>query len=148
MVGTVVTCPSANLALLYRVAATTSDPNTNGIGGYGHSYPFLGYYDGYTFSNNVYNRQKMTSITKPADTIFNSDALDRFRQTVRLSNNTVILNATSFAKTTFPNRPTYYTRHGKGDNYAWGDGHVQFMPWLQVSAGRDGLVNWYWMIKK
>jgi prepilin-type processing-associated H-X9-DG protein len=41
-----------------------------------------------------------------------------------------------------------YTRHGNGDNYGWGDGHVAFMTWAQASAGLNGQQNWYWMIPK
>lgn len=41
-----------------------------------------------------------------------------------------------------------YTRHGKGDTFAWGDGHLAFKPWAQASAGFGGERDWFWMVKK
>jgi prepilin-type N-terminal cleavage/methylation domain-containing protein/prepilin-type processing-associated H-X9-DG protein len=144
VVGTVVTCPSANLALLYRIATYSTDPNTNGIGGYGHNYPYLGYYEGYIPA--TYARKKITVITKPTDTIFNSDTLDPLPSDRSVIEFYGYSYATSYAKNTLPNH--IYTRHGKGDNYSWADGHVQFMSWTQVSAGQNGQVDWYWMVTK
>jgi prepilin-type N-terminal cleavage/methylation domain-containing protein/prepilin-type processing-associated H-X9-DG protein len=143
-VGTVVTCPSANIALLHRIAVKTSDPNTNGIGGYGHNYPYLGYYDGYPIPK--YARKKLTQVAKPSDTVFNSDTLDP------LPGDTAILEyyGYSYAPASIPiYLPNHtYTRHGKGGNYAWGDGHVQFMPWANAAVGQDGQPDWYWMVTK
>jgi prepilin-type N-terminal cleavage/methylation domain-containing protein/prepilin-type processing-associated H-X9-DG protein len=142
-VGTVVTCPSANLALLYRIASTTSDPNTNGIGGYGHNYPYLGYYDGYI---PAYSRKKLTAIMKPSDTIFNSDTLDPLPGDTEIIEFFGYSYATSYIAGRLPNHT--YTRHGKGDNYSWADGHLQFMSWVQTSAGQNGQLDWYWMVTK
>lgn len=142
--GTVVTCPSAKLDLLYRIASATSDPNTNGIGGYGHNYPYLGYYEGYVPPK--YGRKKLSQITQPSDTIFNSDTLDP------LPGDTAIVEFYGFSYA--PNSIAVhlanhtYTRHGKGDNYSWADGHVQFMSWTQASTGQNGQPDWYWMVAK
>ena len=142
--GTVVTCPSANLALLYRMASTASDPNTNGIGGYGHNYPYLGYYDGYVIPK--YGRKKLTDLTNPTDTIFNSDTTDP------LPGDTAIIEfygysyAPSYLAGRLPNHT--YIRHGLGANYAWADGHVQFTPWVKVSTGQSGQADWFWMVTK
>jgi prepilin-type N-terminal cleavage/methylation domain-containing protein/prepilin-type processing-associated H-X9-DG protein len=141
--GTVVTCPSADLATLYRMAAATTDPYTNAIGGYGHNYPYLGYYDGYLAP---YGRQKIATIKKPTDTIFNNDTLDP-----KTGDREVIeFFGYSYAPSQIPNfLPNHtYTRHGKGDNYSWADGHVQFMTWLQASKGQNGQMDWYWMVSK
>lgn len=141
--GTVVTCPSANIALLQRIALTTSDQNTNGIGGYGHNYPYLGYWDGYP----SYGRMKLGLITKPTETIFNSDTLEP------LPGDSVIIEfygysyAPSYISRVLSSAHTY-TRHGKGDNYSWADGHVQYMPWRQASNGQNNQVDWYWIVKK
>jgi len=143
-VGTVVTCPSANIALLYQIAAKTSDTNTSGIGGYGHNYPYLGYYDGYPIPK--YARKKLAQITQPSDTIFNSDTLDP------QTGDTAILEyyGYSYAPGSIPNYlPNHtYTRHSKGDNYSWADGHAKFMSWSQASAGQNGQVDWFWMVTK
>lgn len=143
-VGTVVTCPSANIARLYQIAVTSSDPNTNGIGGYGHNYPYLGYYDGYPIPK--YARKKLTQIRQPSDTIFNSDTLEP------QPGDTALLEyyGYSYAPGSIPNYlPNHtYTRHGKGDNYSWADGHAQFMSWEQASKGQNSQTDWYWMVTK
>ena len=141
--GTVVTCPSADLALLYQIASKTTDPNTNGIGGYGHNYPFLGYYDGYM---EPFGRQKLSDVIRPSDTVFNSDTLDP------LPSDTADLEyyGYSYAISYIPEHlPGHaYTRHSKGDNYSWGDGHAQYMLWLQASKGQGTNEDWYWALTK
>ena len=140
--GTVAACPSANIAELFRIAKTTTDPNTNGIGGYGHNWAYLGYYDPY---GNGDGRQKITSITKPADTIFNSDTLDPL--TTDAGDGYIVeFYGYSYPASQVPSYMPHhtYTRHGKGDNYAWADGHVQYMAWLKVSKGMGNQIDWYW----
>jgi prepilin-type N-terminal cleavage/methylation domain-containing protein/prepilin-type processing-associated H-X9-DG protein len=141
--GTVVTCPSANIDLLYKIASTTSDPNTNGIGGYGHNYPYLGYYDGYIPK---FARRKLVQLKVPSDTVFNSDTLDPLPSDTQLIEYYGYSYAISYIPEHLPNHS--YTRHGKGDNYSWADGHAQFMSWVQASAGQNGQVDWYWMVTK
>jgi len=142
-IGTVVTCPSANLNALYRIASTTSDPNTNGIGGYGHNYPYLGYYDGYIPK---YARKKFSQITQPSDTIFNSDTLDPLPGDAAIIEYYGFSYAPDSIAIHLPNHT--YTRHGKGDNYSWADGHAQFMSWALASVGQNGQADWFWMVTK
>jgi len=144
--STVVTCPSVNLALLDQIAKYTSDPNTNGIGGYGHNYPYLGYYDGDVGAFPNVNRQKQAAIKQAADTVFNSDALDPSPS----DNVPIEFYGYSYAPVEIPTtlRNRTYERHSKGDVYAWADGHVQYMSWLVASQGRPGQVDWYWMLAK
>ncbi|MGH7976742.1 MAG: prepilin-type N-terminal cleavage/methylation domain-containing protein [Limisphaerales bacterium] len=145
-VGTVLTCPSANLTLLKQIADASNDTNINAFGGYGNNYPYLGYYLHTPPLPAPYNQKNQSQIIQPSETVFNSDALDPqigdsepiefFGYSYTISQiSTHLLNHT-------------YTRHGKGGNYAWGDGHVSFMSWMQVSAGQNGQQDWYWMIPK
>jgi prepilin-type processing-associated H-X9-DG protein len=142
--GTVVTCPSVNIALLYKIAAQTSDTNTSGIGGYGHNYPYLGYYEGYPIPK--YARQKLALITQPSETIFNSDALDPQPGDTAILEYYGYSYAPSYISNFLPNHT--YNRHGKGDNYSWADGHAKFMTWLEASTGQNGQVDWYWIVAK
>jgi prepilin-type N-terminal cleavage/methylation domain-containing protein/prepilin-type processing-associated H-X9-DG protein len=143
--GTVFKCPSANLDLLYRLASAANDTNVLAFGGYGHNFPYLGYYDTYPIVK--YRRQKLSTITKPSVTIFNSDALDPVPsdagQTLEFFGYSYAISQISGH---LPNHT--YTRHGSGDNYAWADGHVTSVPWTQISVGMNGQVDWYWMITK
>lgn len=144
-IGTVVTCPSADIARLYQIASTTSDPNTNGIGGYGHNYPYLGYYDHYVIPK--YGRQKLTHITKPSETILNSDTLDPMPGDTAPIEYYGYSYAPSTISIHLPANHTY-TRHGNGDNYSWADGHAEFMSWKSATNGLNGQVDYYWMIDK
>jgi prepilin-type N-terminal cleavage/methylation domain-containing protein/prepilin-type processing-associated H-X9-DG protein len=144
--STVVTCPSANLALLVQIAVLTSDPNTNGIGGYGHNYPYLGYYDGDTGAFPNVNRQKQSAIKKPTDTVFNGDALDPSPGDHQVLEFYGYSYAPAEIPTTVKNQT--YERHGKGSVYAWADGHVQYMPWAIMGAGRYNEKDWFWMLAK
>jgi prepilin-type N-terminal cleavage/methylation domain-containing protein/prepilin-type processing-associated H-X9-DG protein len=141
--GSVVACPSADLAKLYQMAAVTTDPYTNAIGGYGHNYPYLGYYDGYSAP---YGRQKISAIKKPVETIFNNDALDPKPGDHPVIEFFAYSYAISQIHNYLPNHT--YTRHGKGDNYSWADGHVAYMTWLQASGGQNGQMDWWWMVTK
>ena len=147
VVGTVVACPSVDLAKLYQMAADTTDSYTNAIGGYGHNYPYLGYYDGYKDPSGAnYGRQKISAVRKPVETIFNNDALDP-----KPGDHDVLeFYAYSYAISEIPNYlPNHtYTRHGKGDNYSWADGHVAFMSWLQASGNQIAQKDWWWQVAK
>jgi prepilin-type N-terminal cleavage/methylation domain-containing protein len=144
-VGTVFKCPSANLNLLYKLAAGANDTNVLAFGGYGHNYPYLGYTENYFQVK--YRRQRLSAVMKPSVTIFNSDALD---PTPGDGGQTLEFFGYSYAISQISGHlPDHtYTRHGTGDNYAWGDGHVSFMSWEQASAGQNGEQDWYWMITK
>jgi prepilin-type N-terminal cleavage/methylation domain-containing protein/prepilin-type processing-associated H-X9-DG protein len=143
-VGTVFTCPSANLALIYQLANHENDTNMVAFGGYGHNWDYLGYYDPAPLKQ--WQRQKLSTITKPTETIFNSDTLDAM---------TGDSEQIEFFGFSYPisqisgHLPDHtYTRHGKGDNFAFADGHVQYMSWTSVSNGMNGNIDWYWMINK
>ena len=140
--GTVVTCPTANLALIDKLAGLSTDDNTNGIGGYGHNYPYMGYYEGYT----AYPRVKLSDVTLPAETIFNSDTLDP----VATDPGILEFYGYSYAASLIPSfLPGHsYTRHGTGDNYAWADGHALFTAWNVVSISVNGEPSWYWLVTK
>ncbi len=142
--SSVLTCPSANLTLLYKIADTTGDTNMAAFGGYGHNYPYLGYTE--TYFNANYRRKKLSQITKPTETILNSDTLDPMPGDTEQIEFFGYSYAISTIAGHLPNHT--YTRHGKGDIYAWADGHVAFMSWKEASAGLNGQVDWYWMISK
>lgn len=143
-VGTVLTCPSANLALLYRLADFQHDSNTNAFGGYGNNFPYGGYYLGNIAA--PYEQKRQNQITDPVETIFNSDALDPEPG----DSEVIEYFGYSYAPSQIAGHVPYhtFTRHGKGDNYAWADGHVAYMSWLQASNGLNGQEDWYWMIPK
>lgn len=141
--GTVVTCPSVNLSELYKIAAKTTDPYTNAIGGYGHNYPYLGYFQGYTAP---YGRQKLSTIRMPTETIFNNDTMDPVPTDKEVLETYGYSYAVSYIPTFLPNHT--YTRHGKGDNYSWADGHAAFMSWQQASASPNNQKDWWWMVTK
>jgi prepilin-type N-terminal cleavage/methylation domain-containing protein/prepilin-type processing-associated H-X9-DG protein len=149
VVGTVVTCPSANLTRLYAIATYSTDKNTNGIGGYGHNYNYLGYYDGTPKPTVALRRKKISQVTKPVETIFNNDTMDPI-PTDRLGEYVVEFFGYSYPPSLIPAfLPSHsYTRHGKGDNYAWGDGHVKSMTWVQANAGAYNQKDWFWLVTK
>jgi prepilin-type N-terminal cleavage/methylation domain-containing protein len=139
----VVVCPSFNFAATLRNAGTGTDSNTNGIGGYGHNYPYMGYYENYTAP---YGRQKLTGISLPSQTIFNSDTLDPVP-----GDNAIV---ESYGYSYAPSEISYflpkdsYIRHGIGDNFSWADGHAQFMAWVLATNGLNKQVDYYWMVTK
>lgn len=146
--GTVLTCPSANLVELFQVADAQHDSNTNGIGGYGNNYPYLGYYLSATPLPAPYNQKKLSQVLQPSVTVFNSDTTDPHAGD---TGNPVEFYAYSYSPQELAKHLIggyTYTRHGNGGNYAWGDGHVQFMTWQQASTGLGGNTNWYWLIPK
>jgi prepilin-type N-terminal cleavage/methylation domain-containing protein/prepilin-type processing-associated H-X9-DG protein len=127
----VLACPSAKL----ENAIPASVPGYQAYGGYGHNYGYLGY--------TAADRKKISRITKPVETGMNGDGLDPAAG----------LNWWNLGYLYAPNhipdgstggiRP--YVRHGKGGNYAWADGHVSLTPWKTMSAGMNGVVNWFYM---
>ncbi len=161
--GTVVACPSFNFALLSQVASTSTDQDTNAIGGYGGNFPYLGYYDynqnggiqafGYTSPYTgirvTCGRIKTSAIQDAPDTILNSDGLDpqpgdsgKVIEYYGYSYCPSYIGVRNLAGHT-------YTRHDStGDNYGWADGHVSFMKWTTALAGRDGDEDWYWLLAK
>jgi prepilin-type N-terminal cleavage/methylation domain-containing protein/prepilin-type processing-associated H-X9-DG protein len=153
--GSVTKCPSAKLDLIYKIAGISPDMNALSFGGYGHNYYYLGYYDGAEkvaapYGAPFWGRQKLTSVKKPSDTVCNGDSID---PVLPQDNGWGIdqfgycdppshwwIRADKYSHT--------YTRHGKGINYAWVDGHAKFGAWLVMKAGQEGKPDWYWMINK
>lgn len=143
--NTVVTCPSANLALLAKIATYRTDPNTNGIGGYGQNYPYMGYYVG--AAPPELPRQKQSAVVHPSDTVFNNDCVDPdpsdgdYLESYGYSYSPLQLTAFGF-------KNPWYKRHGNGAVYSWGDGHAEFKPWAAVAKGAYNKTDWYWMLAK
>jgi prepilin-type N-terminal cleavage/methylation domain-containing protein/prepilin-type processing-associated H-X9-DG protein len=141
--GTIQACPSFSTNKLAGVGLST-DPNFLAYGGYGHNYPYLGYYDGYSAP---YGRQKLTAITKPTETVFNSDTLDP------LPSDAGTAHIETFGYSYAPSYTSYignhtYVRHGNGVNYSWADGHVRMTFWTEMSVGKNANVDWYWQVNK
>jgi prepilin-type processing-associated H-X9-DG protein len=144
------------------VAPSSSNKATNDVGGYGENYPYLGYYQypgtGTQFKQTINGVSyffdepvKLTTITDPPDTILNSDSLDPLYSDVGTVADIDYYGysyAPSFINGHLPGHT--YTRHDNvGDNYAWADGHVQFMKWnYALNGGMNNQSNWWWMIPK
>jgi len=153
--GTVAKCPSAKLDLIYKIAGISADMNALAFGGYGHNYYYLGYYDGAEKVASPYGvpfwgRQKLASVKKPSETVCNGDSIDPVLPQD---------NGWGIDQFGFCDPPSHwwiradkyshtYTRHGKGINYAWVDGHAQFGAWSFMIKGQNGNQDWYWMIDK
>ena len=135
--NTVVACPSAKL----DGVLAAGDPYIGAYGGYGHNWAYLGYIGSPAWGA-AYDRQKMSSINKPTETVMNGDGLDPIPG---VSLGTYVfgyLYPPSKPPTTMP---TPFVRHGKGGNYAWADGHVSQTSWKAMSAGMSGKVDWYYL---
>ncbi|MGA2244903.1 MAG: prepilin-type N-terminal cleavage/methylation domain-containing protein [Verrucomicrobiota bacterium] len=151
--GTLQACPSFSTNLLKGVGLTT-DPNFLSYGGYGHNWDYLGYYDNAgTAGNPGWNRQKITAITKPAETILNNDTFDP----IPSDSGSVHIETFGYSyppsviHSYLPNPPGRgYTRHNLGANYSWADGHGQFYLWKYMTPyGTTGLDwDWYWLETK
>ena len=138
--NSVVACPSAKIDGVMN----PSDPNQSAYGGYGHNY----YYLGYTDSSKI----RLTDISKPVETCMNGDGLDPIPGQA--------LGYWCFGYLYTPSNPPWastgnqmstcppYTRHGIGDNFAWADGHTVMTPWRIMSAGQNGLRDWFYLAKK
>jgi prepilin-type N-terminal cleavage/methylation domain-containing protein/prepilin-type processing-associated H-X9-DG protein len=137
--GTLEACPSFDTNKLARIGLST-DPNLLSYGGYGHNYDYLGYFQGDTTYS---DRQKITAIVKPAETIWNSDTLDPLSSDVGVH---IELFGYSYPPSQlFGLAPAGrgYTRHSLGANYSWADGHAQYYKWVNMKS-RPNDVDWYW----
>ena len=137
--GTIQACPSFSTNKLAGVGLST-DPNLMSYGGYGHNYYYLGYYDGAAGS---LNRQKITAISQPTETLLNNDTFDPLSSDA----GTAIIERFGYSypptqiSLYIPGRG--YTRHSQGANYAWADGHAKYHKWnamIPYALDRD----WYW----
>jgi prepilin-type N-terminal cleavage/methylation domain-containing protein/prepilin-type processing-associated H-X9-DG protein len=131
--STVVACPAANL----QDPVIQTMPAYQSYGGYGHNYAFL-CYDIYADPH-----VKLGAITKPVTCCVNADALDAAKG----------LQGWNFGYLYPPNNPPDgatggpygYTRHDKGANYCWADGHVSLMAWRIIALGQNGIIDWFYM---
>ena len=137
--GTIQACPSFSTNKLAGMGMGT-DPNLPAYGGYGHNYYYLGYYDG---AGGTLDRQKITAIKKPVDTILNNDGFDPIPTDV----GSAILEKFGYSypptliASYLPGRG--YTRHNQGANYSWADGHASYLKWKMmtpITLDRD----FYW----
>ncbi|HUC85030.1 MAG TPA: DUF1559 domain-containing protein [Candidatus Acidoferrales bacterium] len=147
--GTLQACPSFDTNKLARIGLTT-DPYFLSFGGYGHNWYYLGYYDGATSPDND-GRQKITTITKPAETLFNNDTFDP------IPSDQGSARIETFGYSYPPSQVTDYlptppgrgyTRHDLGANYSWADGHAKYIQWKLMTPYGTGASNpnwdWYW----
>jgi prepilin-type N-terminal cleavage/methylation domain-containing protein/prepilin-type processing-associated H-X9-DG protein len=131
--NTVASCPAANL----DDPVIKTMPAYQSYGGYGHNYGFL-CYDVYADPH-----VKLATITKPVTCCMNADALDAAAG----------LQGWNFGYLYPPSEkpdgstggPYGYTRHDRGANYSWADGHVALFPWTIITNGQNGIIDWYYM---
>jgi prepilin-type N-terminal cleavage/methylation domain-containing protein/prepilin-type processing-associated H-X9-DG protein len=147
--GTVAVCPSAKLDRLLQMASAAGD-NQLSYGGYGHNWQYLGYLDAVVGGVSYNDRIKLSTVTKPTDTVMNSDALDPLASD---GGSGLELFGYCYAPFYLQGRTPArtFTRHGNGVNYAWGDGHVAMTSWRIMSAGMGAagnLMDYYYTAKK
>ena len=142
--GTIQACPSFYTNSFAGIGLTT-DPNLISFGGYGHNYYYLGYYDGPGAA--TFGRQKISAVTKPVETIFNNDTFDPISSDVGTAR--IETFGYSYPPSVFQNfitNPTKrgYTRHNKGANYSWADGHAEWRAWIRMEPYAPANLDWYW----
>jgi prepilin-type N-terminal cleavage/methylation domain-containing protein len=130
--STVVACPSADLA--NGIPSTV--PGYQAYGGYGHNYMYLGY-------DVTDPHVKLSRMTKPVSCCMNGDGLDYSAglQWYNLG----YLYPPSEKPDNSTGGPYTFTRHFKGDNYCWGDGHISLSLWTFMTNGLNHSNNWYYM---
>lgn len=131
--STVATCPSANLQNAFPAGTL----GAQAYGGYGHNFAYLGY--DMVSDPHV----KLSTITHPATCCMNGDGLD-YAAGLQWWNYGYL-----YPPSQTPNGstggPYPFTRHGKGDNYSWADGHASFATWQVMTNGMNGITDWYYM---
>jgi prepilin-type N-terminal cleavage/methylation domain-containing protein/prepilin-type processing-associated H-X9-DG protein len=141
--GTLQACPSFDTNKLAHIGLTT-DPNFLSYGGYGHNWHYLGYYDG---AGGTLDRQKITAITKPSDTLLNNDTFDPLPADD--SSARIETFGYSYPPSDFSSFLSYdpgrgYTRHSNGANYSWADGHARYSLWKNMTPNGNANLDWYW----
>jgi len=140
--GSIQACPSFSTNKLAGVGLTT-DPNFLSYGGYGHNWYYLGYWDG---AGSPLDRQKISAITKPVETLFNNDTFDPIPSdagTARIETFGYSYPPSEIPNY-LPNPPGRgYTRHNLGANYSWADGHAQYEKWKAMTP-YSASIDWYW----
>jgi prepilin-type N-terminal cleavage/methylation domain-containing protein len=135
--NTVAFCPSA----IIKGVIPPQAPGYASYGGYGANWGFLGYTDP-TISDASLGRQKITIVTKPADTCMNGDGLDPAPGLLWFNFGYL------YAPTDIPpGEGSAYAavRHNKRDTYGWVDGHVSLTSWLVMSNGAGGNRDYYYV---
>jgi len=143
--NSIILCPSASV--LGVIPASV--PGYAAYGGYGHNETFLGY--DILNPNPELQRQKITIVTKPAETCMNGDGLDPSPPALSGPGAAIWW---SFGYLYPPGHAlsdgnTYpYIRHSKkGGNYGWVDGHASFTSWQTMSSGANGDIQWFYEYK-
>ncbi len=136
--NSVVACPSAKI----EGVLAAGDPYIGAYGGYGHNWAYLGYVAVRGWGS--YDRQKLSSVNMPNETVMNGDGLDPMAG--------VTLGNYVFGYLYPPSKPpttisTPFARHGKGGNYSWADGHAAMASWMMMSNGLNGKIDWYYLEK-
>lgn len=142
--GTIQACPLFNTNKFAGIGLTT-DAYLISFGGYGHNYYYLGYYDGPGVG--IFGRQKISAITKPVETLFNNDTFDPIPSDA--GNAHIETFGYSYPPSVFRDyisNPTTrgYTRHNKGANYSWADGHAEWRAWRKMQPYAPANTDWYW----
>jgi prepilin-type N-terminal cleavage/methylation domain-containing protein/prepilin-type processing-associated H-X9-DG protein len=134
--GNVLACPSANL----QKALPPGTLAAPAYGGYGQNYMYLGYVD-------TGEHRKLASVTKPDSCCMNGDGLDPVGSGPPLNfwNYGFLYPPDQVPDGFLGGKVRPYTRHGRGGDYSWADGHVSMTPWLVMSKGLNGIVDWYYM---
>jgi prepilin-type N-terminal cleavage/methylation domain-containing protein/prepilin-type processing-associated H-X9-DG protein len=132
----VLACPAANL----QQALPPGTLAEQAYGGYGQNYMYLGYVD-----TGVH--RKLATVTKPDSCCMNGDGLDPVGSGPPLNfwNYGFLYPPTQVPDGFLGGKVLPYTRHGKGGNYSWADGHVSLTSWLIMSNGLSGKIDWYYM---
>jgi prepilin-type N-terminal cleavage/methylation domain-containing protein/prepilin-type processing-associated H-X9-DG protein len=141
--GTLQACPSFDTNKLAHIGLTT-DPNLLSYGGYGHNWNYLGYCEG---AGSTYERQKLTAVTKPADTLFNNDTFDPIPAdagSTRIETFGYSYPPSLFSSYLSLDSNRGYTRHSKGANYSWADGHARYSLWKNMTPNGSANLDWYW----
>jgi prepilin-type N-terminal cleavage/methylation domain-containing protein/prepilin-type processing-associated H-X9-DG protein len=141
--GTLQACPSFDTNKLARIGLTT-DPNFLSYGGYGHNWDYLGYYQG---AGGTWDRQKITALTKPADTLLNNDTFDPIpsdASSTRIETFGYSYPPSLFASYLSIDPTRGYTRHSNGANYSWADGHARYSLWKYMTPNGNANLDWYW----
>lgn len=137
--NTVVACPSAKLDNVLAAG----DPYLGAYGGYGHNWAYLGYIASPIWGA-AFDRQKLTAVDKPVETAMNGDGLDPKAGFALGTYAFGYLYPPSKSPTTVP---VPFVRHGTGGIYAWADGHVSQSSWKFMSAGANGKIDWFYLLR-
>lgn len=99
------------------------------VGGYGWNYNWMGYMSGSTRP-----RIRLSEVTRPTESILCGDGLD-----------SIIDGTWDYSMLYWPSTGKGVgSRHQRGINLMWADGHASHMLRSALMAGKNGDVNWYY----